>query len=428
MKVLLVNPNRYASPPVIPVGLEHLTGPLERAGHSVALCDLTFCDAPDTGLVRGIDEERPDVIGFTVRNVDTAMFGDNRFFLDDVARLVGLAREHAGVPIVAGGAATLCSREPLRAFLGVDHLVAGPGEVALPALLEALGAQAGPPAVIDGWAHGIDAGAVHRRGDFVDYGSYLEGGNPSGLEYRKGCGWNCPFCVERLSPVLAREVDAVLAEARALVDLGVEMFCFCDNEVNQDLEGTNTFLQALAEAELPLRWTGYFRARPADTRMAALTAQSGCSTLTLSVMSGELSGPDGQYDSRDVREFIEMFKGAGMKVSVDLLVGYPGESQGSIERAFALLADAGPDTVGVYHVIRLYSGTPVSETARTSGRGRLMGALADNAHLLKPLFYCEVDEQWLRSQVAADARFFLAGEEQRVNYQLTAPASEVPKD
>jgi hypothetical protein len=34
MKVLLTNPNRYKSPPVPPLGLEYISGPLEDKGHT----------------------------------------------------------------------------------------------------------------------------------------------------------------------------------------------------------------------------------------------------------------------------------------------------------------------------------------------------------------------------------------------------------
>jgi hypothetical protein len=33
MKVLLINPNRYQSPPVPPLGLEYIAGSLEEKGH-----------------------------------------------------------------------------------------------------------------------------------------------------------------------------------------------------------------------------------------------------------------------------------------------------------------------------------------------------------------------------------------------------------
>ena len=42
MKVLLINPNRYQSPPVPPLGLEYIADSLEEKGHGVELLDLCF--------------------------------------------------------------------------------------------------------------------------------------------------------------------------------------------------------------------------------------------------------------------------------------------------------------------------------------------------------------------------------------------------
>ena len=46
MKILLINPNKYLNPPVMPLGLEYLAGAVIEAGHDVDLLDLCF-----TGLL-----------------------------------------------------------------------------------------------------------------------------------------------------------------------------------------------------------------------------------------------------------------------------------------------------------------------------------------------------------------------------------------
>jgi len=44
MKVLLINPNRYQSPPVPPLGLEYIAGSLEEKGHHAEVLDLCFSE------------------------------------------------------------------------------------------------------------------------------------------------------------------------------------------------------------------------------------------------------------------------------------------------------------------------------------------------------------------------------------------------
>ncbi|MBK5092337.1 MAG: cobalamin-dependent protein, partial [Actinobacteria bacterium] len=379
MQVALINTNRYLSPPVIPVGLEYLVSPLESAGHSVPVLDLSFSEDPLDDIAAFLDSFKPDVIGFSVRNVDTSVFGNDVFFLEDVKRLIASAKEHSDVPTVAGGSATFCSQEPLREYLGVDYLVCGPGEKAFPELLDAIEASQETPRIIDGWASGIVPGLTHKRAALIDYGPYLEGDNPAGLEFRKGCDWECPFCVERKRKVLAREIPAVIKEARALVKAGAGKIFICDSEVNADLDRTNSLLEALAGEELGIEWTGYFRPSPFDGDIARLAAASGCRMLTLSVNSWDLSRENSPYSASDVSRFCQLSKNEGIKVAVDLLVGYPGEGRDSVEGALELLGGSGPATVGVNPYIRLFEGTPISRIATTGpAGGRLVGQTGDN--------------------------------------------------
>jgi len=417
LKVALVNTNRYLHPPVVPVGLEYLVEPLEQAGHPVEVLDLAFAEDPVGELVRFLDAARPDVTGLSVRNVDTGAFVTSLFFLDEVASLVEAAKRSTGKPVVVGGSATLCAGEALREYVGADYLVTGPGEVALPELVRSIQSDpASAPATVDGWSRGIIPGACYPRGRSIDYAPYLEGGHPVGIEFRRGCDWACRFCVERKTPRFTRDREAVLREARSLAEAGVGMAFLCDTEVNQDLDGTHALLSAIADEDLGLEWSGYFKPTPFDPLTARLAARSGFEGVTLWVASVDLSGGDAPYGAREVTRFIELCKAEGTRVAVDLLVGYPGESDESIERAFALLAGARPATVGVTAHIRLYETTPAAADAARAG-GRLVGAVEDNPSLLKPVFYSSVDPDWLKEKIGGDKLFVMEGESRTVNYQ-----------
>ena len=418
MKLALINTNRYLSPPVIPIGLEYLVSPLESAGHSVSILDLSFSENPPGDIAAFLDSSKPDVIGFSVRNVDTSVFGNDLFFLEDVKRLIAAAKEHSRVPTVAGGSATLCSQEPLRQYLGVDHLVCGPGEKAFPELLDAIESGKEAPRITDGWVSGIIPGLTHRRAALLDYGPYLEGGNPAGFEFRKGCDWECPFCVERKRKVLAREIPAVIKEATALKEAGVEKVFICDSEVNADLDRTNSLLEALAREELGIEWTGYFRPAPFDREMARHAAASGCRMLTLSVNSWDLSRESSPYSASDVSRFCQLSKNEGIKVAVDLLVGYPGEGRDSVGGALEMLGESGPATVGVNPYIRLFEGTPISRIAAAGpAGGRLVGQTGDNPGMLKPVYYTNIDGEWLKERISGDELFVLEGTRETVNYE-----------
>jgi radical SAM superfamily enzyme YgiQ (UPF0313 family) len=418
LRVALVNTNRYVEPPTIPVGLEYLLVPLELSGHEARILDLAFSRDPRADLVRFLDEVKPDVLGFSFRNVDTALYPGNISFLGEATGLIEAARTCTGAPVFVGGAATACSGDALRVRLGADYMVRGPGEVAFPRALEALASGARFQPVIDGWEAGIIPDVVHRRGAAVDYAPYLAGGNPAGLEFRKGCDLGCPYCVERCRPTLARDIDAVVAEARQLAEVGVSMLFMCDCEVNLDVSRTTLFLEALAREVLPLKWSGYFRPVPFDERLAKAAAASGCTSWTLAVASADLSDDASPYGEDDVTRFISICMEQGIKVAVDLITGLPGEERASTERALDFLEGSAAATVGVASQIRLYETLPVSAQAKENAEGVLLGAVDGNQSMLEPVFFSAIDGSWLESRLQRSRIFTVAGAERRVNYQV----------
>jgi hypothetical protein len=108
----------------------------------------------------------------------------------------------------------------------------------------------------------------------------------------------------------------------------------------------------------------------------------------------------------------------GIKVAVDLIVGLPGESLSSVERALDFMEGCGAATVGVASRIRLYETLPVAGEAARMTEDRLIGAVADNPSRLMPVFYAGIDQSWLESRLARSGLFTLSGAERKVNYQV----------
>ena len=102
MKILLINPNRYRTPPVPPLGLEYLENALRETHHECRILDLCFSDDPLLALEEGINSFNPDIAGVTVRNIDTVLFHNNAFFLDDIKILVDHLKKRS-IPVILGG-------------------------------------------------------------------------------------------------------------------------------------------------------------------------------------------------------------------------------------------------------------------------------------------------------------------------------------
>ena len=417
MRLLLVNPNRYRRPAVPPVGLEYLVAPLRRAGHEPVLLDLCFAADPQATLARALDDARPQAVGFTVRNVDTVLYHTNESFLDEIASLVTIAR--AAVPLVLiGGSGVATMPETILRTLEASHAIDGPGEAALPALLDrTAGGTQQISSVVDGWTARPDPAERHPRGQLLDYAPYLEAGARFGFETQKGCTGRCIFCTEAERPVLPRRPGVIADEIAALVELGAtQLFC-CDSEFNQSLAHCKAFLRELIARSLAVDWTLYMKPLPHDAELFELLARSGCSSNTLSVDTLSLSGPEPAYAETDLISFLDMAKHAGITVAVDLVVGLPGEPGDAPGHAIDLFRRHRPATVGVNPYLRLYPGAALLGRVLADPDLRRRLEPPDPPDYAQAAFYHHLDDAALERLIAGDPLFRIEGREPGVNYE-----------
>jgi len=137
MNILLVNPNTMKNPPVIPIGLEYLITTLEKYGHTGEILDLCFEDAPIKKLERILCKDSYDIVGFTIRNIDSAIFFNNEFFLPEIKKLVQCAKSYK-IPVILGGSGFSAMPNEILNYLEADFGIIGPGEVILPHFLKQL--------------------------------------------------------------------------------------------------------------------------------------------------------------------------------------------------------------------------------------------------------------------------------------------------
>jgi len=412
MNILLVNPNRYRTPAVPPLALECLENALKRSRHGCRILDLCFSDDPAAELRDAVEEYAPDVAGITVRNIDTVIYDNNVFFLDEIRSLVDVLKER-GVPVVAGGAGFSFIPEGILDYLGADWGVSGPGEEALIRLLD--GMEDEPPprgTILDGWEYGFDPDMPMERGASVDYERYIGEGGLAGFQTQKGCNERCSYCSEGNGRVLFRNPERIVEELGMLADRGVTRFHLCDTEFNQDLEFCRSFLERLVRKGPSLNIAVYMKTYPYDDDLFRLLKRGGVEMITLSV-------PTGRNPLAHAEEIVRLAADHGIRIAVDLLVGLPGETPDYVRRVIHRLREIGPDTVGVNSTIRLYPQCSVTRTILESEdyRQYLLGAVEDNPELVRPVFYRYITVDMLRGMIGDDPLFRIEGFERTSNYQ-----------
>jgi hypothetical protein len=139
MRLLIVSANRIRQPvTVFPFGACLVAEAAERAGHQVRLLDLMFEKRPAGALARAVADWRPEVVGLSIRNIDTNDAHNPIVLADEAAELAQTIRRHSCATLVLGGAALGVMPGQLLRRTGAQWAVVSDGDVVFPQLLDAL--------------------------------------------------------------------------------------------------------------------------------------------------------------------------------------------------------------------------------------------------------------------------------------------------
>src|SRR5207237_3181205 len=236
-RVLLVSTNRERQPyPVVPNGLACVASALDAAGHSVEFLDLCFAKNPVASARAAVSSFRPDVIGVSVRNIDNSDAIALRHYTPEAREVLRALRDSApSARVIAGGAAFGVAPEALFRDLGVDYAVAGDGERASVALVDALssataiealpglvrdrnGTVVFTPPGEDADLDSLPRPGLHR---WIDLARYQRHGATIPIQTKRGCVYKCIYCTYRHTEGWGSRTRNPELEAREIQDIKV---------------------------------------------------------------------------------------------------------------------------------------------------------------------------------------------------------------
>jgi anaerobic magnesium-protoporphyrin IX monomethyl ester cyclase len=406
-RVLLVSANRERQPyPVVPNGLACVASALDQAGHEVRFLDLCFERDPVGAVRRAAKEFDPQMAGVSVRNIDNSDAIALKHYVPEAKAIFHAIRKTAPcAKIIAGGAAFGVAPESLFTDLGVDYAVAGDGERASVALVNAIARndevapipglvrQVGehvhfaPPGE-DARLDELPSPSLHR---WIDLKRYERHGATIPIQTKRGCVYKCVYCTyrnvegwgyrTRNPELVADEIEELWRHA------GVRTFDFVDSTFNSPPGHAIEVCDAIARRNMGvhLDTTNFTPATASDELLGAMR-RAGFRTLGITAESASdtvLEKLEKGFNAAKARETAERVERAGIRALWIFLVGGPGESPRTLDETLRFAewrlqrGDAVYMTVG----LRIYPGTTLQRIAISEG------AIASNDTLLDPTFY-----------------------------------------
>jgi len=354
-KVVLFYPP-YDGPPLgPPLSLLSLAAPLLDAGFRVSIVDAAIVPNPKETLAREIE----DAVCFGI----SLLTGPAIRSAAQTARFVRQARPD--LPIVLGGWHPSLLPEQTVASDFVDVVVRGQGELTLLELVRRL-VEGKRPGAIPGTSTKVNGRTVHNperplenvnnlptpafhMGDFDAYAK-LSGVRKVGYASSVGCPYACNYCTDQVfynrrfnayrAERVVREVTGLVARYR------LTEIAFLDSNFPVDVRRALEIARGFVQSGVKFHWT--FQAstdllcRMSDDDVRLL-AEAGVSHMGFGTESAsqEVLALMNKKHQR-VNEMFETARKAelaGIRVTFNLILGYPGETEADRAQTFRIMTE-----------------------------------------------------------------------------------------
>jgi radical SAM PhpK family P-methyltransferase len=162
------------------------------------------------------------------------------------------------------------------------------------------------------------------------------------------CPFRCTFCdyPVRAGKWVPQEITQVEHELRQIQERSsVRNLVFIDDTFNVPADRFKEILRMMIRNQFTFRWYSYLRCNIMDEELCDLMARSNCGGVFLGIESGD---PDVLKIMKKVATPEQYLRGmkflnaSGIMTFASLIVGFPGETERSVENTIQLLQDAGP--------------------------------------------------------------------------------------
>lgn len=376
-KFLLLFPRPISE---MPTGLAYLNTILKDNGYEVKALVNTFKHYyTNDDLLEEIEEFDPSIIGINVGTLK----------LLETYSLIKELKSRRFIVIAGGPHATTCPEEVLNN--GVDIVVRNEGEATLDELCK-INFNINQLNKVLGISYKTEKEIIHNAKrpylsfeelpkpnfDCFDYDKFTTSdGLLKGLHRiycSRGCVGICSFCDSAIfgHNVRYRPIKEVINEIKERYDsCGIESFIIADDTFTFSKKYVKEFCEELLKLNLPIIWGCSTRASSLNEETLQLMKKAGCYLIGFGIESGDeesLKRAKKGITLKQAHEAIDMAAKYGFRIYVNLMTGFPWETEKSVENNISYISKHFND-VFIYQVsgsLVPYPGTGIYEEFKDS--------------------------------------------------------------
>lgn len=417
-KILFIQPLKI-KPPIFPLAYDYIYHPLN--GIEMKLIDLSIDE--EKTLYDELKNYSPDIVLWTIKAVDDAIYHSRRLYIKEIKevfeKVKKIIKDDCKMVIGGSGFSIMPERilEEIKADVGIAGDVDGIFEDKN--ILKEIGMNVensetkdeknilseikvitkdNYKLIIRDIAENNYEKIKRYRNEEINK-LYFQRGGIIPIETKRGCSLNCSFCVEPLiegNKVKCRPPERVVEEINNLLNNGIYFYFFTDSEFNLPRNHAENICQTIIKEGLnkKIMWTAYLKPIDFDKDFALLLKEAGCWGIILGVESLSeimLQQYNEKYSVNDIINACKICDEIGLRYSLSLLFGGPGENETTIEETFKNMKRIRPSPIAnIMCGVRIYPNTPLYKQAKEEG------LIQDSSDLLEPIFY---DEQKLEKEI-----------------------------
>jgi radical SAM superfamily enzyme YgiQ (UPF0313 family) len=403
--------------PAPPIGLSYVATATRRAGHEVRFVDLMMSREPLAVLENVLREFQPEVVGFSVRNIDNIIAQRVAWHLSEVREFIALIRKNSAARIVLGGpAASILGAGALK-NLDADFAIIGEGEIAFLQLLDAMKGSR-PFESVKGLCYrsngDVLAIAPERQEkfggsgmeDWIHWRPYARAGGTWAVHTKRGCPLACLYCnypVMEGHQLRSRSaVDVVDEMERVLASVGPRTFEFTDSTFNVPESHAIGICEEIIRRKLRVSLSAVsINPRNVSRELFSIMKRAGFCSLVITPDSASetmLKNLRKGFGVAAVRRAAELAREAGIQCTWFFLLGGPGETKETVEETVSFVETQlnAPKFLTIFLTgMRLLPGTPLTEQAIAENY------IPAERDLCQPTFYFSpgLDEEWVINRI-----------------------------